>query len=130
MNAVKMCSAVATFEWRYQLKSPVFWVGFMLFFLLTFGSITVDQIQIGGIGAVNLNSPFAIVQTLTVMGVFGIFVVVAMVAGSVIRDEQTGFAPISGSCPVTRLRAWIRARCRVARPFMASSSPCKICHAV
>lgn len=86
--------AVARFEWRYQLRSPVFWVGFALFFLLTFGATTVDQIQIGSKGNVNLNSPFAIVQTLAVMSLFAIFIVVAMVAGTVLRDDETGFAPI------------------------------------
>ncbi|MBQ0930247.1 ABC transporter permease/M1 family aminopeptidase [Ideonella alba] len=87
-------SAVARFEWRYQLRSPVLWVGFALFFLLAFGATTVDQIQIGSKGNVNLNSPFAIVQTLAVMSLFAIFVVVAMVAGTVLRDDETGFAPI------------------------------------
>ena len=89
-----MFAAVATFEWRYQLKSPVFWVGFVLFFLMAFGATTVDTIQIGSRGNVNVNSPFAILQTLGIMGVFGTFVVVAMVAGTVIRDDETGFAPI------------------------------------
>ena len=41
---------VARFEWAYQLRSPVLWVGFALFFLLTFGATTVDQIQIGSRG--------------------------------------------------------------------------------
>jgi len=89
-----MFSHVATFEWCYQLKSPVFWVGCAVFFLLTFGSVTVDQIQIGTKGAVNINSPFAIIQTQAVMSLFAVFVVVAMVAGTVIRDDETGFAPI------------------------------------
>ena len=42
-----MLRAIAAFELRYQLRSPVFWVGCLIFFLLTFGSITVDQVQIG-----------------------------------------------------------------------------------
>lgn len=45
-----MMRHIAAFEWRYQVKSPVFWVGSLLFFLLTFGSVTVDQIQIGARG--------------------------------------------------------------------------------
>ena len=89
-----MLRHIAAFEWRYQVKSPVFWVGCLIFFLLTFGAVTVDQIQIGSRGNVNINSPFAILQTLAIMSVFAIFVVVAMVAGVVIRDDETGFAPI------------------------------------
>lgn len=41
-----MFGKVAAFEFRYQLKSPIFWIGCLIFFLLTYGSITVDQIQI------------------------------------------------------------------------------------
>ena len=96
-----MFASIARFEWRYQVKSPVFWVGSLLFFLLAFGATTVDTIQIGGRGNVNVNSPFAIVQTLGILSVFAIFVLVAMVAGTVIRDDETGFAPILRS---TRLR--------------------------
>ena len=97
-----MFSSVAAFEWRYQVKSPVFWVGTLLFFLLAFGATTLDTIQIGSRGAVNVNSPYAMLQTLGIMGVFGIFVVVAMVAGPVIRDDETGFAPILRSTRVTK----------------------------
>lgn len=96
-----MFAHIARFEWRYQIKSPVFWVGCLLFFLFTFGATTVDTIQIGSRGNVNINSPFAIVQTMGIMSVLAIFVVVAMVAGPVIRDDETGFAPILRS---TRLR--------------------------
>ena len=55
-----MLARIAAFEVRYQLRAPLFYVGFALFFLLTFGSVTVDEIQIGGKGNVNVNSPFAI----------------------------------------------------------------------
>ena len=89
-----MLTKIAAFEVRYQLRSPLFFVGFALFFLLTFGSVTIDQIQIGGKGNVNVNSPFAILQTLAIMTVFGLFVVTAFVANVVIRDDETGFAPI------------------------------------
>jgi aminopeptidase N len=89
-----MLRHVALFEFRYQVRSPVFWVGSLLFFLLTFGSVVVDTIRIGGRGNVHVNSPFAILQTLTTMDVFAVFIVVAMVANVVIRDDETGFAPI------------------------------------
>ena len=69
-----MLMHVARFEARYQLKSPVFWVGCLMFFLLTFGSVTVDTIQIGSRGNVHLNSPFAILQTLAIMSLFAVFV--------------------------------------------------------
>lgn len=98
-----MLRHIAAFEWRYQVKSPVFWVGCLIFFLLTFGSVTVDQIQIGSRGNVHINAPFAILQTLSIMSLFTGFIVVAMVAGVVIRDDETGFAPILRS---TRVGKW------------------------
>ena len=71
-----MFRPIAAFELRYQLRSPVFWVGCLLFFLLTFGATTIDQIQIGSKGNVHLNAPYAILQTLGIMNVFAVFVVV------------------------------------------------------
>src|SRR3954469_6956050 len=95
-----MLRHIAAFEWRFQLRSPVFWVGCLIFFLLSFGATTVDQIQIGSLGNVHKNSPFAILQTIEIMGLFAIFITVAMVAGVVVRDEKTNFAPIIRSTSV------------------------------
>ncbi|MFM9040513.1 MAG: ABC transporter permease/M1 family aminopeptidase [Betaproteobacteria bacterium] len=103
MGKPSLFGPIAAFEWRYQLRSPVLWVGFALFFLLTFGATTVDQIQIGSRGNVNINSPFAILQTTGIMSVFGVFIIVALVAGTVLRDDETGFAHILRS---TRLTKW------------------------
>ncbi|MFN9451012.1 MAG: ABC transporter permease, partial [Rubrivivax sp.] len=103
MKTPSLFGPVAAFEWRYQLHSPVLWVGFALFFLLTFGATTIDQIQIGSRGNVNINAPYAILQTTGIMSLFSIFIVVALVAGTVLRDDETGFAPILRS---TRLTKW------------------------
>jgi ABC-2 type transport system permease protein len=94
---------IAAFELRYQLRSPLFFIGYALFFVLTFGAVTVDQIQIGAAGNVNVNSPYAILQTIGIMNVFGIFVITAFVANAVIRDDETGFAPIVRTTRVTKL---------------------------
>jgi ABC-2 type transport system permease protein len=97
-----MLRHIAAFEWRYQVKSPVFWVGCLMFFLITFGSVTVDEVQIGSRGNVFINAPFAILQTLAIMSLFSTFVIVAMVANVVIRDDETGFAPILRSTQVSK----------------------------
>ena len=89
-----MLRKIAAFELRYHLFSPLFVVGFVLFFLMTFGAVTVDDIQLGAKGNVNINSPYAILQTLGIMNMLAIFVVTAFVANVVIRDDETGFAPI------------------------------------
>ncbi|HUN90476.1 MAG TPA: M1 family aminopeptidase [Burkholderiaceae bacterium] len=97
-----MLGHVAAFEFRYQLRNPALLVGCAIFFLLTFGSVTIDEIQIGARGNVHVDSPYAILETLMTMAVMSTFVVVAVVAQAVLRDDETGFAPI---LQATRLRA-------------------------
>ena len=97
-----MFRSVAAFELRYQLKSPAFWVTFVIFFLLTFGATASDNVQIGSGGNVLVNSPFAIAQTMMVMSVFAIFILTAFVANVVIRDDETGFGPIVHSTRISR----------------------------
>jgi len=97
-----MLPHIAAFEWRFQIKSPVFLICSALFFLLTFGSVTVDQVQIGSRGNVFVNAPIAILSTMAVMSLFANFVFVGIVANVVIRDDETGFAPIVRSTQVTK----------------------------
>jgi ABC-2 type transport system permease protein len=97
-----MLARIAAFEVRYQLRAPLFAVGCAIFFLLTFGSVTMDEIQIGGKGNVNVNSPFAIAQTVAILGVFAVFIVTAFVANVIVRDDETGFAPLIQSTRITR----------------------------
>lgn len=89
-----MFAQIAAFELRYQLKNPVFWVVSVLFFLLTFGAITVDDIQIGAGGNVKANSPQAILQIHVVLVIFFMFVTTAFVANVVLRDRESGFGPM------------------------------------
>ena len=98
-----MLRSIAAFEARYQLRSPLFAVGCAIFFLFTFGSVTIEQIQIGARGNVNVNSPYAMLQTLGTMNVLFVFIVTAFVANVVIRDDETGFAPILRSTRVRKL---------------------------
>jgi len=97
-----MIGRIAAFEWRYQLRSPVFWVGCVIFFLLTFGATTVDQIHIGSVGNVHKNSPYAILETLGTLTVFSVFIIVAMIANVIVRDDETGFAPILRSTSISK----------------------------
>lgn len=97
-----MFFSVASFEFRYQLRQPLFWIAFTLFFLLTFGAITLDDIQIGAGGNTKANSPFAIAQTLLVMAVFAMFVTTAFVANVIVRDDESGFGAIVRATRVSK----------------------------
>ncbi|RYY28797.1 MAG: aminopeptidase [Sphingomonadales bacterium] len=85
---------VVGFELRYQLRSPVFWGTAVIFFLLTLATVLSDDIRIGWGGQVFRNSPYAITMTSMVWCIFAIFIVTAFVSNVVLRDEETGFAPI------------------------------------
>ena len=89
-----MFGRVLLFEIRYQLRQPVFWVVAGVFFLLTFGGTTVDQIHIGDSTNVHKNSPYAIAQITLVWTVFFMFVTAAFAANVVVRDHDTGFGPL------------------------------------
>jgi ABC-2 type transport system permease protein len=89
-----MFGKIAAFEFRYQLKSPIFWIVAGIFFLITFGFVATDQISIGGGGNIHENSPYAIAQTHLILSVFYMFVTTAFVANVIVRDDETGFGPI------------------------------------
>lgn len=96
-----MFGKIAAFELRYQLRQPIFWIAGLIFFLLVFGAVGIDRVQIGAGGNVHKNSPQAIGQIVMVMTVFFMFVSTAFVANVIVRDEETGFGPIIRS---TRIR--------------------------
>ncbi len=83
------------FEMIFRLKKKLMaYVFFVVFFLMTFMSITTDVIRIGGgTGNVNFNSPFVIMQTMIIMCVIGIFVIVPLMATVVIRDYDLNTYP-------------------------------------
>ena len=95
-----MFRQIAAFEWRYQLKSPVFWVGSLIFFLLAFFSVASENVQFGNLGNAHRNAPFVLMQSLAFLGVFAIFITVSMVSNVVVRDDDTNFAPIIRSTAV------------------------------
>ena len=98
-----MFAKIAQFEARYQLGGPVFWVVAILFFLLTFGATSIDEIQIGGGGNVNVNSPSAIHLVTLVMSIFFVMVTTAFVANVIVRDDESGFGPMVRSTRVAKV---------------------------
>ena len=97
-----MFASIFGFELRYQLRNPVFVVTSLVFFLLTFGSVTIDNIQIGAGGNIHVNSPVAIAQTVLIMTVFYMFASTAFVSNVVVRDDESGFGPMVRSTSVTK----------------------------
>ncbi|PWT91732.1 MAG: aminopeptidase, partial [Acidobacteria bacterium] len=91
------------FEIRYQARQLLFAVCVLIFFLLTFGAITSDEISIGGaIGNVHRNAPYVIMQILLVMSVIGVFTTTAFVANSMYRDVEYNTQSLFFSTPITK----------------------------
>ena len=110
--------ALAAFELRYQLRGPVFVATFALFGLLTFGAVTVDNVQIGASNAVNIDSPFAITSMVMVLSLTGLFIPTAMLSSAVLRDLEMNTAGLVFSTPV---RPWILLLGRFVGGFAASA---------
>ena len=97
-----MFGKILSFEFRYQLRQPVFWVVVTVFFLLTFGATASDQVHIGDSANVQKNSPFAIAQIHLIWTIFFMFVTTAFVSNVIVRDYETGFGPILRTTRITK----------------------------
>lgn len=82
-----MLGHVFAFEVRFQVRQPLFFVSALVFFLLAFFGTASETLSIGGgTDNLNLNASFAVMQTLVVFVVLAMFLVVAFVAGPLVRD--------------------------------------------
>lgn len=98
-----MFTAIASFELRYHLKAALFYILLLVFFLITFGAVTTDAVQLGGaVGNVHRNAPFVIMQFMLVMSIFGILTTTAFVANSVHRDFELGTDALFFSAPLKK----------------------------
>jgi len=99
-----MLKRILAFEFRYQIRQPLFWLATAVFFLLTFGAVTTDAVTIGGsIGSVYRNAPFVIFQILAVMTVIGTFLTTAFVSNSVHRDFESQTDALFFSLPIRKV---------------------------
>ncbi len=89
-----MWRAITGFELGYQLKSPTFWVSFVIFFLLGFGLIAAPQVSIVAGANVHKNAPIVIAMATLLLTTFFMFVTTAFAANVIIRDQETAFGPL------------------------------------
>ncbi|HEY1750182.1 MAG TPA: M1 family aminopeptidase [Caulobacteraceae bacterium] len=93
---------IAGFEFRYQLRQPIFWVAVFLFGLFAFGSVASSNIQIGSTDNIHKNAPFVIAQSTLVLATIYMFVVVAFIANVIVRDDETGYGGIVRSTRISK----------------------------
>ena len=89
-----MWRTITGFEFGYQLKSPTFWVSFVIFLLLGFGLVAAPSVSIVAGANVHKNSPIVITIATQVLTTFFMFVTTAFAANVIIRDQETAFGPL------------------------------------
>ncbi|KQY84783.1 M1 family aminopeptidase [Brevundimonas sp. Root1423] len=97
-----MFGKIASFEFRYQLRQPAFWVIAIVFGLLAFGAVASENVQLGSGGNVLKNAPYSLASAHIIFNVFFMLATTAIVANVVARDTQTGFGPMILSTRITK----------------------------
>ena len=97
-----MFARIASFEFRYQLRQPAFWVIAIVFGLLAFGAVASPNVSLGSGGNVLKNAPFSLAIAHIIFNVFFMLATTAIVANVVARDTQTGFGPMILSTRITK----------------------------
>ena len=101
---MNMFLEVFKFECRYQLRSPLFPIVALVFFLLAFLGMASENVTIGGgTDNLDLNASYTIVQSHYVFSVILMFAAVAFVATPITRDYENRTAEMIISTGVPRL---------------------------
>jgi len=81
---------VIKFELKYRLNRPATYLYFILFFMLAFGAVAWDGINLSGaIGKVKQNSSFVLHNMAGIMGLVpGLFIVSAIMGVAILRDTE------------------------------------------
>ena len=92
---------VARFEMRYLRRNPLLWATAVGTFALFLVGVS-RGLEMGSEGGLLQNAAYATVRNALMTSLFFMFVTTAFVANAVIRDEETGFAPIIRSTRLGR----------------------------
>jgi len=102
-NQLTQFNHVFSFELKYRLRQPAFYVFSALFFCLTFTATSTDSVQIGGgIGNVARNAPYIIARTINAMGLFTVVLITIFMSTVVSRDKDLGVREILYSTPLQK----------------------------
>ena len=97
-----MFGRIAAFEFRYQVKSPLFIAASVLMFLAAFADMAVAKVLVIGGGNVLYNSPHVVIVSHLVASFVFLFLGAAFVSNVIVRDDQTGFGPLIRSTRITK----------------------------
>ena len=98
-----MLLEILRFEWRQQLRAPLFWVILAAAVGIAFALASTDAIVVAGAtGNVTRNAPLVIARLLDVMTVFSILLVVVFIAAAATRDFEQNTAELLFATPMSR----------------------------
>lgn len=89
-----MFGKIAAFEFRYQVRSPLFIAAAALLFIAAFIDMAIAKIATAGGGNVLYNAPHSIIVQHLIVSLVFLFIGAAFVSNVIVRDDQTGFGPI------------------------------------
>jgi ABC-2 type transport system permease protein len=102
--------AIASFEFRSRLKLISTWVYFLVFFALAMlwiaaaGGLFKEANISFGSGKVFVNSPYAVTQTVSVLGMFGITIMAAIMGRAVQQDFEYRTHNFFFTSPIQKLQ--------------------------
>ena len=102
--------AIASFEFRSRLKLASTWVYFAIFLALSLlwmaaaGGLFKDANIVFGSGKVAINSPYALMQTVSALGMFGVIVMSAIMGRAVQQDFEYRTQSFFFTAPIGKLQ--------------------------
>jgi len=102
--------AIAAFEFRSRLKLISTWVYFLIFFAVALlwmaaaGGLFKDAAVSFGSGKVAVNSPFALMQTVGVLGMLGVIVMSAIMGRAVQQDFEHRMQSFFFTAPIEKMQ--------------------------
>jgi len=95
---------ILTFELRYQLKAPLFWIIMLLFFLMHFLTMGTNTITIGEINnLINLNSPYQVILVETGLSYFYLLPLIFFIVTAIMRDHVRQTAEFFLTSPIGKV---------------------------
>ncbi|HEX8388229.1 MAG TPA: hypothetical protein VF636_04350, partial [Sphingomonas sp.] len=92
-----MWGRIAGYELRQQLRGRVFLIVFAVSATMVLGAGAIDALRVG---YDDLSGAAGVVRVHLVWTLFYLFTAAAFVADAVLRDEQSGMAPLVRASPV------------------------------
>ncbi|MEM6700462.1 MAG: hypothetical protein AAF599_18805, partial [Bacteroidota bacterium] len=92
-----------TFDFKNRFKQPMVYIFFIINFALILMAVLLDEVTVGrGMGNVNINSPYSIMQYAALMSLISVIVTTAFMNTSALRDYNHKYDQILFTTPLKK----------------------------